>query len=102
MCLFLSFEDSASLSLPCVCFCVSDAPVKTQHFVPQTHRSVRGSQNDMYANTFYICKCAAVTSTDAVTKGNARVRGAQGPRVGISLMFDQNRGLKAKMFLNFF
>lgn len=42
---------------------------------------MRGSQHDMHANTFYICKCALVTGTGVVggfggtviAKGNRRV-----------------------------
>lgn len=48
------------LSLSCVCFCVSDAPVKTQRFVPQTNTSLHKSQNN--SHRFYICKCGYIHS----------------------------------------
>lgn len=54
----LVFLKAVLLSLSCVCFCVFDAPVKTQHFVPQTNMSAHESQNNTHTNKFYICKCS--------------------------------------------
>lgn len=53
---FLVFLKTVLLSLSSACFCVSDAPVKAQHFVPQTNMSTDESQNNIHTNKFYICK----------------------------------------------
>lgn len=53
---FLVFLKTGLLSLSSACFCVSDAPVKAQHFVPQTNMSTDESQNNIHTNKFYICK----------------------------------------------
>lgn len=54
----LVFLKAVLLSLSSVCFCVFGAPVKTQHFVPQTNMSAHESQNNAHTNKFYICKCS--------------------------------------------
>lgn len=74
---FSCFLKTVLLSLSSACFCVSDAPVKAQHFVPQTNMSTDESQNNIHTNKFYICKWCCQHSVSQgfqryffITKGN--------------------------------